>query len=140
VREVAIEKAKKLAESAQNGVTLETLGTENQAEIKTIEGLKRNESSADFGPEAVAALFSIPQGGFTFAPESDGKGARVMQLQSVGLQPADKTPGETAKIVEAVAAGSGNEFLAQYVAELETDLGVSVNQELWSKVTGANAQ
>jgi hypothetical protein len=31
-------------------------------------------------------------------------------------------------------------MLAQYVSDLQRDLGASVNEKLWSQVTGANAE
>ncbi len=80
LREVVIEKAKQLVERGQNGITLEALAGEAKAEIKTVQGLKRNETTNEFGPEAVSALFAVPQNGFAFAPEGDGKGAKVMQV------------------------------------------------------------
>jgi peptidyl-prolyl cis-trans isomerase D len=139
-REAAIEKARKLAERARNGVTLDALAQENATEIKAIQGLKRNETNADFDAGAVAALFSVPEGGFAWAPDGDGKAAKVMQAQKVLLPPFDPLSPEAKTISKSAGQNAGSEMLAEYVSELQKDIGVSVNEELWSKVTGANAE
>jgi len=138
--EVALDKARKLVERAQNGVTFDALAQENGAEIKTIRGLKRNETNADFDAEAVSALFSVPENGFASAPDSDGKAAKVMQSQAVLIAPFDPTSAEAKAIAKSVGQSAGSELLAQYVSELQKEIGVSVNEALWSKVTGANAE
>ena len=139
-REIAIEKAHKLVERARNGVALEALAQENGAEIKTVQGLKRNETNADFDAEAVNALFSVPEGGFASAPDTDGKAAKVMQSQAVLLPPFDPASPEAKSISKSVGQSAGSEMLAQYVSDLQRDLGASVNEKLWSQVTGANAE
>jgi peptidyl-prolyl cis-trans isomerase D len=139
-REVALEKARGLVERARNGVTLDALAQENGAEIKTVQGLKRNETNNDFDAGAVSALFSVPEGGFASAPDSDGKAAKVMQSQAVLLPPFDPASAEAKAISKSIGQSAGSEMLAQYVSELQKNLGVSVDEKLWSQVTGANAE
>jgi len=139
LREVALEKAKQMVERARNGVTLEALAGEAKAEIKTVQGLKRNETTNEFGADAVAALFSVPENGFAFAPEGDGKGAKVMQSQAVLIPTYDPTSEEAKTIAKALSDGAGNNLAASYVADLQNELGVYVDENMWRQVTGANA-
>lgn len=138
-RELAIDQARKLAERGRDGASLDDLAKEAGAEIKTIRGLKRNETSADFDAQAVSALFSAPETGFAFAPDSDGKGAKLIQSQSVLLPPYDGGSADAKSIEKAMGDGGGSATLALYVARLQSELGVTVNEALWSQVTGANA-
>jgi peptidyl-prolyl cis-trans isomerase D len=139
VREVALDKAKKLVERARNGTTLDVLAKESQAEIKAVQGLKRNETTSEFDAEAVSALFAVAQNGFAFAPEADGKGAKIIQSQTV-LTPAFDANGTDAKaIAKDLADAAGRDVLSLYVADLQADLGTTVNETLWLQVTGANA-
>jgi hypothetical protein len=56
------------------------------------------------------------------------------------LTPAFDANGADAKAIATEIAGStGNDALGQYVADLQADLGATVNETLWSQVTGANA-
>lgn len=139
LREVALEKAKQLVERADNGVAFDALASEAKAEIKKVEGLKRNETTNEFGPEAVAALFSVPENGFAFAPEGDGKGAKIMQSQAVLIPTFDPNSEEAKTISKALADGVGNNLQANYVADVQDELGVYVDENMWRQVTGANA-
>lgn len=139
LREVALEKAKQLVERAQNGITLDVLAGEAKAEIKTVQGLKRNETTNEFGPEAVAALFSVPENGFAFAPEGDGKGAKIMQSQAVLIPTFDANSEEAKTIAKALSDGAGDNLADSYVADVQNELGVYVDENMWRQVTGANA-
>ena len=139
LREVALDKAKQLAERGQNGITLDALASEAKAEIKTVQGVKRGESTNEFGPEAVSALFTVPENGFAFAPESDGKGAKVMQSQAVLIPPFDPSSEEAKAISKTLADGVSTNLAGSYVADVQDELGVSVDENMWRQVTGANA-
>ena len=139
LREVAMEKAKQLVERAQNGITLDALAGEVQAEVKTVQGLKRNETTNEFGADAVAALFSVPEDGFAFAPEGDGKGAKIMQSQAVLIPTFDPNSEEAKTITKALTDGAGENLATSYVADVQNELGVYVDENMWRQVTGANA-
>jgi peptidyl-prolyl cis-trans isomerase D len=139
-REAAIEKARKLVERARNGIALDALAQENGAEVKTLNGLKRDETNAEFDQQAIEALFSVPDGGFASAPDRDGKAAKVMQAQVVPLAPLDASASEAKSIAKSMGQTVGSELLAEYVSNLQGELCVTVNEKLWSQVTGANAE
>jgi peptidyl-prolyl cis-trans isomerase D len=139
LRELALEKAKQLAERGQNGITLDVLASEAKAEIKTVQGLKREETTNEFGPEAVSALFAVPENGFAFAPEGDGKGAKVIQSQAVLIPAFDPNSEEAKTISKTLADGVSTNLEASYVADVQEELGVYVDENMWRQVTGANA-
>jgi peptidyl-prolyl cis-trans isomerase D len=139
LREVALDKAKQLAEKGNNGVTLDALAGEAKAEIKTVQGLKRNETTNEFGPEAVSALFMVPENGFAFAPEGDGKGAKVMQSQAVLIPAYDPNSEEAKTTAKTLSDGVSRNLAASYVADVQNELGVYVDENMWRQVTGANA-
>ena len=56
-----------------------------------------------------------------------------------GAEPSDDLVFPIA-IAKSVGQSAGSELLAQYVSELQKEIGVSVNEALWSNVTGANAE
>ena len=61
VRELLTERATGMVKKLDDGATLEQLATEAKSEIKTAQGLKRNEASTEFDVQAVTALFSVPE-------------------------------------------------------------------------------
>jgi peptidyl-prolyl cis-trans isomerase D len=136
LRALAEEKAKKLVDRAKAGATLDDLARESGATVQTVQGLRRAESSAGFGPAAVAAIFAAPENGFAHAVEPDGKGARVMQAQPVMLPAFDPASAEAKAIAEQMKAQLGDDMVTAYLAALENEAGVSLNETLWRNLSG----
>ena len=140
LRTQAAEKAKGLVERAKSGVTLDSLAQELGATVQTAQGMKRIETTPDFDADAIAALFSVPENGFAFALEGDGKGARVMQSQVVLLPPFDGTSEEAKTIAGTIQEGSGNDLLASYIGALQAQAGIAINETLWRQISGTQTQ
>jgi peptidyl-prolyl cis-trans isomerase D len=139
VRELALEKAQKLTEKAQ-ATSFDAVARDAGAEIKTTQGLKRNETTAEFDQQAVSALFSVPDNGIAYAPESDGKGAKVMQAKLVMAAPFDPKSAEAQEIRKSLSEAASNDLLGIYLVALQNELGVTVNDTLWRQITGAPQQ
>jgi len=140
VRALSEEKAKKLVERATSGISLDDLAKESQSEIKTVQGLKRAESGADFDAAAVKAVFSVAENGITFAVEPDGKGAKVIQSQAVLLPPFDANSAEAKSLAEGVKEATAADVLAAYLGALQKDVGVTIDETLWRQISGAQTQ
>ena len=140
VRDLAIEKARKLVERTKAGSSLDDLARESGAEIKIVQGLKRNETAPDFDAPAVAALFSVPENGVSFAPEADGQGAKVIQSQAVLKPPFDPNSAEAEQFREPISQAAGSDVLGSYLVSLQNQLGFTVNESLWRQITGAPQQ
>jgi peptidyl-prolyl cis-trans isomerase D len=140
VRTLSLQKVKALAERARTGATLEDLAKENAATIQASTGLKRNETSADFDAAAVQALFAVPENGFAYALEGDGRGAKVIQSSAVLLPPFDATSEEAKTIAGQLDQAMGGDVLASYLGALQTKAGVSINEELWRQISGTQTQ
>ena len=134
------EKAKALVEKLRAGAALEEAAKETGAEIQTAQGMKRNESDANFGPAAVAALFAVPENGYAHALEADGKGAKVMQSQAVLLQAFDAASSDAKAITEQVTTQASGDVLSGYLGALQKDAGVSINETLWRQISGTQTQ
>lgn len=140
VRALAEEKAKKLVERGKTGASLDDLAKEAGAEIQTAQGLRRNENTDSFDAAAVNALFAVPEKSFAYAVESDGKGARVMQSEAVLLPSFDPKAPENAKMADALKQAIGGDLAGAYLAALQKDAGVTVNETLWRQISGQTDQ
>lgn len=140
LRELANSKAAALVDKARAGTALDALAAESGAEIRTATGLKRNESSIDFSPAAVRAVFSVPENGLTFALEPDGKSARIIQSQAVLLPPFEPAAAEASALRSEVSASAASDVLSSYLGALEKHVGVSVNETLWRQISGTATQ
>lgn len=136
VKALTSEKAKALVERARSGATLDALATEAKAKIETAQGLRRSESSEGFGPAAVAALFAVPDKGFAYALEADGRSARIMQSEPVLLPAFDPASPEVKSIAEQLKPRLSDSMLGAYLAALQAEAGVSINETLWRSITG----
>lgn len=136
VRELSLKKVKDLADRATKGATLEDLAKENNANVQSATGLKRNETSAEFDAAAVQAVFSVPENGFAYALEGDGKGAKIIQSSAV-LLPAFDAASEDAKSIAKMAEQNiSQDLLGTYLAALQGRAGVKMNNELWRQLSG----
>ncbi len=140
VKRLAADKAKALVERARSGVPLDSLAQEAGATVQTAQGLKRNETSPEFDAEAIAALFSVPENGFAFALEGDGKGARILQSQAVLLPPFEAASEEAKTIAGTIKDGSANDLLSSYLGTLQGQAGVAINETLWRQISGTQTQ
>ncbi|MEI7599833.1 MAG: SurA N-terminal domain-containing protein [Aestuariivirga sp.] len=136
VKALSEDKAKKLVERARTGAKLDDLAAEVKAQVQTSQGLKRTEKGDSFGRAAVQALFAVPDTGFAYAVEPDGKGARVMQSAPVLLPPFDINSPDAKSIAKQLQPQVSNVLLEAYLAALQNQAGVSMNDDLWQKLSG----
>lgn len=136
VRALSEEKAKKLVERARAGAKLEDLAAEVKAQVQTAQGLKRTEQGDSFNRAAVMALFSVPDNGFAYAVEADGKGARVMQSEPVLLPAFDVNSPDAKSLAQRLEPQVSGNLLDAYLAALKDQAGVSVNETLWQQISG----
>ena len=136
VRALSEEKAKKLMERASAGAKLEDLAAEVKAQVQTAQGLKRTEQGDSFNRAAVLALFSVPDNGFAYAVEADGKGARVMQSEPVLLPAFDVNSPDAKSIAQRLEPQVSSNLLDAYLAALKDQAGVRINETLWQQISG----
>jgi peptidyl-prolyl cis-trans isomerase D len=139
LRTLASDRAKQLVARAEGGATLDALATELKQTVKTAQGLKRNETSAEFDGLAVIALFGVPENGFTWSLEGDGKTARIMQSQAVLLPTFDPASADAIAIAAEMKQSALQDVLASYVLALKNKAGVVINETLWRQITGTTA-
>jgi peptidyl-prolyl cis-trans isomerase D len=136
VRAASEEKAKKLVERARAGTSLDDLAKETSAQVQTAQGLKRTEAGDSFGRAAIQALFAVKDDGFAYAVENDGKGARVMQSVPVLLPAFDASSPDVKSIADKLKPQVADAMLTSYLAALQNEVGVKINDTLWQQVAG----
>ncbi len=136
VRDTLRERAEKLVKGLETGIAIETAALEAKSTIKTAQGLKRNEANADFDVPAITAVFSVPENGFTWSMESDGKTAKVMQSQAVLGTALDLKSPEAQQLAQSLSAATSKDILKSYLAALQVQTGATINEVLWQKLSG----
>jgi peptidyl-prolyl cis-trans isomerase D len=139
LRELLLETARGYQSRAAGGESFAKLAEEARAEIKQVTAIKRNEASGAFGVEAVAALFAAAPDGYAVALGADGRSARVIRSSPVLLPPFDSGSEEAKAIRNVLTNSLGNDLYASYLDELQTEIGIKVNEELWRRVSGSGS-
>lgn len=141
LRTAAADKAKALVDKAKAGATLDSLALEAKADIKITAGLKRNEQNQDFDGQALAALFSVPDQGFAYSVDGDGKSAHVMQVIKDVAPPVMAAPSDEVKKLQAdFKARLINDLQVTFVSALRQNANVTINEDLWRLNQGGNQQ
>jgi peptidyl-prolyl cis-trans isomerase D len=136
IRELLTDRATKLVASLKIGSSLDALAGEAKSVVKSAQGLRRNEANADFDVPAVTALFGVPDTGFAWSLEGDGKTAKIMQSQAVLATPFDLAAPASQELVKTIAAAQSKDILTTYLTALQGQVGVSINNDLWQQVSG----
>ena len=108
-----------------------------KAEIKTAQGLRRNEAGPEFDVPAVTALFSVPEKEFAWSLEGDGKTAKIMQSQPVLAEPYNSNSAQAKELAQSVKDAASKDLLTAYLTALQGKIGVSINDALWQQVSGS---
>ncbi|HEY7750161.1 MAG TPA: SurA N-terminal domain-containing protein [Aestuariivirgaceae bacterium] len=137
LREQVLKKASDLVKRAQSGTSLETLAQEVGAEIKTEAGLKRNETTQNFDAAAVSALFLAADNGFSYAPDVEGRSAKIMQALPISAPAYNPGSKDAEALRNALQEGLRNDLVGTYISAVQKSLGVIVNDQLWRQTTGA---
>ncbi len=139
LREVLLDKARSLQARAEKGEAMDKLAAEVGAKLEQATGLKRIETSSTFDGTQVAALFAAAPDGYAVALGADGKTARVMHSSPVLIPPFDPKSVEAKALGKALDAGLANDVFGAYMIELETAIGVKVNQKMWRSLSGGQS-
>jgi peptidyl-prolyl cis-trans isomerase D len=135
LRALAGDRAKAIVDRAGGNTKLETIATEVNGTIKTVTGLRRNATSEEFDGIATLALFSVPEKALTWALESDGKSARIIEVSKVTVPSSGASAGAK-EVADLAKQGLGTDLLDGYLKSARASANVKMNEELWRQING----
>jgi peptidyl-prolyl cis-trans isomerase D len=129
-------KASALVDKLKAGASLAEIATAEGLTVKTESALKRGRATADIPEQALAAVFRTPQGAPGSA-EGDSPSERIVfQVKEITVPKLDLESPEGKRIAEALQRSVSDDLLNQYLAQVQNDLGVSINQTALRQVVG----
>lgn len=128
------EKAKALLDKAKAGTPLAQVAAEADLPIQIAENLRRGRAEGPFSAESVAAVFDVKEGGFGVALAATEPDRIVFEVTRVTV-PQDVP--DTTKVASELSRQMENDMLVQYVAALQNDLGVKINDKLFAQAVGS---
>lgn len=127
-------KAKEMVEKLDKGETVEAVAKDAGIEAKTVTDLARNQAKDDLSTEVIERIFATALDKAGSAPSGDGRtvfkvtGATMPAF--VGGTPTDQN------IEKSFRTALNDDVLGEYIAEIQKDAGVSVNQAAFKRALG----
>jgi peptidyl-prolyl cis-trans isomerase D len=129
-------KSADIAKRLDGGETLDAVAAaEGNIEVKHATDVKRSGGGKDLPANAVAQVFNVGVGGVGSARLDDG-GRLVFKVVDAVVPPIDFADPSLVSIGGQVKKTYGDDLVAQYLGNLQNDLGVKVNAQALAAATG----
>ena len=124
----------------KGGKTLAELAPALGAKIETASGFKRGASLQTLGGNAVDGAFRLAKGE-SDRTTGDQPGEWIVYTLTDIVTPAfDPNASETKKLREDLQRAQGDEQTGAYIAKLESEIGVKINEQAFAVATGQQTQ
>jgi peptidyl-prolyl cis-trans isomerase D len=107
--------------------------------VEPIADLQRGHAKDPIAPGALDAIFRTAKGAAGSAEGTTPTSRIVFVVTDVNDPPLDPKSTEATQTADALARGYGEDILSEFVANLENEIGVQINQSALQQVTGGNA-
>jgi peptidyl-prolyl cis-trans isomerase D len=131
-------KADELVDKIKGGATLADLAAAEKLKVEKTKWLKRGDGSGTLPANALAALFRTAKGGAVSAEGKEATERVVLVVTDVTVPTFDAASPEAKRISDALRDVMANDLYSQFLARLESDLGVTVNAGALVQALGAN--
>ena len=131
-------KATEMVQKLDQGGKLADEAAAVGSKVETAVGFRRDASLPGVPAAAVTAAFRTAKDAVGQAAGAGTNEWVVFRVTDISVPPVDLASDDMKKLKETLQRGLTDEQVAQYVTKLETDIGTSINQSVFSQVTGAN--
>ncbi|WP_342728907.1 SurA N-terminal domain-containing protein [Bradyrhizobium sp. B097] len=131
-------KATEMVQKLDSGAKLADEATAAGVKVETAANFRREATLPNVPAGVIAAAFRTAKDGDGQTSAAGGSQWVVFRVTDVTVPPVDFASNEVKQLSEALRRSLSDEQVAQYVAKIETDIGVTVNQAAFAQVTGAN--
>lgn len=132
-------KADDLLAKLKSGGTLADIATAEGLKVETASGLHRRGIDERISADALGVIFRVPKGGVGDAVGKDPTEQIVFRVTESEVPPLDPKAPENKSLVDAMATSLSNDLLIEYAAQVERDIGTSVNQDVLRRIAGGGS-
>jgi peptidyl-prolyl cis-trans isomerase D len=130
------EKSRELAQRLDKGEAFDVAMASVGLPVKTSEPLGREVQSADLPRTIGTIVFGTPVGKTGTASLANEAGRVIFQVREATMPPFIRTTQEADTMARRLNEAFANDVLAQYVARVQTDLGLSISEQAFRNATG----
>lgn len=131
-------KSDEMLDKLKAGGKLAELAQAENLKVETVNELQRGRIKDPVSQAALDAIFRTAKGGANAAEGATPTSRIVFVVTDVIDPPLDAKSTEATQTAETLTRGYGEDILGEYVARLESDIGVQINQGALLQITGGN--
>ena len=132
-------KATAILDKVKAGVPLAEAAAADHLKIETLAGLKRGQASGPLAPAAVDVVFRTAKEAVGKAEAGEPGEQIVFRVTDIVVPNIDLASEDAKRIVEALNRGLSEDILGEYIAKLESEIGVTINQSALNQVVSGGA-
>lgn len=131
-------KAREVTDRIGKGEALDAVASSLGLSVVTSPELTRASSVPEFPANVLTVAFGTAVNAAASADLGSQRGRMVFQVQSASVAPFLRTTTEAENVSQQLGLAIGDDLLSQYVASLQTRLGVRINQTTFRNATGGS--
>jgi peptidyl-prolyl cis-trans isomerase D len=132
-------KATGMLDKLKAGETLAQVAAADHLKVEKLSGLKRGEASGPLAAAGVDAVFRTAKDGAGKADGAQAGEQTVFRVTDIVVPSLDKASEEAKRAVQSLNRGLSEDILTEYLAWLEREIGVTINQSALNQVISGGA-
>jgi peptidyl-prolyl cis-trans isomerase D len=124
----------------KSGGTLVKLASDSGLQVQTANDLQRGKPAGFLPEKVIAAAFSTTKDAAASAEGTQPGQRYVFRVTTITEPAQDSQSSETSNISTALRNSYADDITGEYIAHLQHQLGVSINQRLLDQVIGGSRQ
>ena len=132
-------KATAILDKVKAGVPLAEAAAADRLKVETLASLKRGQASGPLAAAAVDVVFRTAKDAVGKAEAGEPGEQVVFRVTDIVVPNIDLASEDAKRIVEALNRGLSEDILGEYIAKLESEIGVTINQSALNQVVSGGA-
>jgi peptidyl-prolyl cis-trans isomerase D len=125
-----------LLDKIKAGTSFTDAAAADKLNVEFRPGFKRNGPPTGLSPAVVTEVFKTPQGQVGSAEGSSPAERIVFRVNEIKVPPLDAEAADVKRIDEALRSRATEDLIAQYLAKVQSEVGVTVNTNALNQVSG----
>jgi peptidyl-prolyl cis-trans isomerase D len=132
-------KATEMLDKLKAGGTLAEIAAANHLKVETLTGLKRGEPTGPLSAAGIDAVFRTAKDAVGKTQAAQPAEQVVFRVTDIVVPVLDTSSEEAKRDLEALNRGVSEDILAEYIARLESEIGLTINQSALNQVVSGGA-
>src|SRR6516162_7975616 len=132
-------KATEMLDKLKAGATLAEVAAANHLKVETLSGLKRGEAAGPLSAAGVDVVFHTAKDAAGKTGAAQPAEQVVFRVTDIVVPALDMASEEAKRALETLNRSLSEDILAEYIARLESEIGVTINQSALNQVVSGGA-